>query len=88
MQRLSPQKAASFDHLVSADKEQWRDSQAKRTRGLQIDDKVELGRKLDRQIAGFRAFEDLINEPRRAPEVVSGSYAVADVTAVFREEWK
>src|SRR6516225_1962333 len=34
---------------------------AERFRGLQVDDKLELGRSLDRQVCGAGAFEDAVN---------------------------
>jgi hypothetical protein len=49
----------SFDDLVGACKNRLRDCQAERVGGVQIDDQLEFGRLLDRQIGGFGAVEDL-----------------------------
>ena len=43
-----------FDHLVSPREEGFGDRQPKCLRRLEIDDEVEFGRLLDRQIAGLR----------------------------------
>jgi hypothetical protein len=40
----------SLDHLVGAGKQRWRDRQAERRRGLEIDDDLELIGLLDRQL--------------------------------------
>ena len=37
----------------------WRDREAERLGGLEIDDQLEFGRLLDRQIGGLGALEDL-----------------------------
>jgi hypothetical protein len=44
-----------FDHLVGALKQWRRDSEAQRLGGLEIDDKLDFGRKFHRQVAGFGA---------------------------------
>src|ERR1700693_3266774 len=50
--------AHSFDHLVGAGEQCWRHGNPKRFCGFEIDDEVESRRLLNRQICGFRAFED------------------------------
>src|SRR5262249_55758665 len=47
-----PRARSLFDHLVGAGEQRWRDGQAERLGGDQIDDEIELGRLLDRQVAG------------------------------------
>jgi hypothetical protein len=39
-----------FDHLVGAGEERWRHNEAERSGGLEVDDKLEPRRLLDRQI--------------------------------------
>src|SRR5262249_49798024 len=48
----------SFDHLVGADEYRRRNVEAKRLRGLEIDDEIELGGLHHRQIGRLRTFEN------------------------------
>jgi hypothetical protein len=47
-----------LDDLVGAGEDRWRDGQAERSGGLEIDDQLESGRLLDRQIGRLLALED------------------------------
>src|SRR5277367_5057768 len=51
--------SASFDHLVSGCEQGRWHSEAKCLGGLEIDDKLEISRWLDRQISWFCSFENL-----------------------------
>jgi len=53
---------ALLDDLVSAREDRWRDRQAERTRGLEIDDQVEPCRPLDGQITRPGTLENLRNQ--------------------------
>jgi hypothetical protein len=45
----APQQARSlFDHVVGAGEERWRDSEPERLGSLQVDNQLELGRRLHR----------------------------------------
>ena len=57
----------SFDHLVGAEQHAPWDLEAERLGGLQVDDQLELGRLLERDVARLRALENLVDETRRAP---------------------
>lgn len=48
----------SFDHLIGGGKHHRRDGDAERLRGLQIDDKLEFGGLLHRQVGCLFAFEN------------------------------
>src|SRR5262249_29801507 len=56
--RLSQQHSCSFDHLVGVLQKWLRDSEAKRVRGLEIDNEFELARQLHWQIARLGALEN------------------------------
>src|SRR6478609_7764149 len=55
----------SFDHLVGAQENRGWKCDAECFGGLEIDDDVEFGRTLDRQIAGFCPLENLVYERSR-----------------------
>jgi hypothetical protein len=53
-----PAPATSFDHPVGAGEQRWRDGEAERFGGFEIDDQLNLGGLLDRQVGGLLAFEN------------------------------
>src|SRR5258708_7074833 len=55
-----------FDHLVGAPQKHGRHVEADRLGGLQVDDKLELGRKLSRQVVRLRAAQDAVDIVRGA----------------------
>src|SRR6516165_691208 len=64
---------ASLDHLVGGGAEAFGRSE--------IDDQLELGRRLDRQVARLLALEDAIDVSGRAPELVDNIRPVGDQAA-------
>jgi hypothetical protein len=60
--------AHSFDHLIGAQQERVWDRQPDRFGGCQIDDQIEFGRLLDRDIAGLRPAQNLVGQLGVAPE--------------------
>src|SRR5262245_11435157 len=65
--RLSQQHSCSFNHLVGAGEQRRRYGEAKHLRGHQIDDEVEFGRLLDRNVGRFRPAQNLVDMLRRTP---------------------
>jgi hypothetical protein len=57
-----------FDHLVGAQQNRRRDFDADGLGGLQIDDQLELGWPLDRQVGRYGPFGQLIHVVGSAPE--------------------
>src|SRR5206468_6248934 len=53
--------AASLNHLVRAQQQALRDGNSKRLRSPEVDDKFELRRLFDGEIARFGALEDLLD---------------------------
>ena len=62
------QKPALFDHLVGAQQERLWDLQTERLGSRKIDDEIELGRLLDRDVGRLRAAQNLIHESCRTAE--------------------
>jgi hypothetical protein len=59
-----------FDHLVGPNEQRRWHSEAKSLRRSEVDDQFNVGRKLDRQVGGLRAFEypvDVIRRPVSTP---------------------
>jgi hypothetical protein len=54
-----PEVAASFDHLVGDGGQRWRNVEAVRLGGLEMDDQLEFSRLHHRQVGGLGAFENL-----------------------------
>jgi hypothetical protein len=59
--------ARSFDHLVSSDEQFVGHGQPERLRRLEVDDQLEFGRRLHRQIAWLRTLENTIYIQRGVP---------------------
>ena len=81
--------SASFDHLVGALLELQRHFEAERLGGLEINDELELGWRLDWEFARLRAIQDAIGVDRSAAIVVDPVVAIGDKAADLREltEW-
>src|SRR6266446_5003584 len=73
--------SASLYNLIRAPQHRRRDRQPNRLRGLEIDDQLELGRLLDREVGGVDAFEDLVHVGGRAPLQVENVRAIDHETA-------
>jgi hypothetical protein len=72
-----------FDDLVGSDEQSGRDFETKRFGGLLVDPQLERGRKLDRQVSRFGAFQYLINVVRRANVAPIQIDAVANKSSYF-----
>src|SRR5262245_6489689 len=65
-----PRPAASVNDLIRANEYRLRDRQSEGLGGLRVDDKLERGGLLDREVARFCSAQDLIHVGGNAPEVV------------------
>ena len=63
-------KRSLFDHLVGESEQLIRHSEAERLGGLKVDDQLELGRGLHRQIRRFLTFQDTVDVAGGAPVLV------------------
>ena len=61
LDRTSLRLAHLFDHLVGAEQERFRDCQPEGLGGRQIDDEIESGRLLDRDVGGLCAAQNLVD---------------------------
>src|SRR5262245_59468050 len=73
--------ARSFDHLVGASEQGRWDFEAKCFRGREVDDDLEFGRRLHRQVGGFLASEDTVDITGGAPILVDVVNSIRDKTA-------
>src|SRR6476661_8258013 len=62
--------APSLDDLIRPLQERRRDRQAEGLGGLEVDDQLELGRLLYREVSRLRALEDLVDVQGNLPEHV------------------
>jgi hypothetical protein len=73
---VSSCRTRSLNYRVGASKQWERNADAKCLGGLEIDDKFELGRSLDGQLARLLTLEDTIDIRSRAPMLVDKVGAV------------
>jgi hypothetical protein len=52
---------SSAEHLIRLEEERWGDDQAEHLRRLEVDDQLEGGGLLHRQVGGLGALEDLVD---------------------------
>src|SRR5262245_44665929 len=75
--------AGSFDDLFGAGEQGWRHRETKRIGSGQIDDEIELGRLLDRDVASLRTTQNFIDITSGAPEQVQKVRSIGNQTSRF-----
>src|SRR5689334_8732454 len=75
----------SFDYLVGAGEDRLRHNQPKRFRGLEIDDQLEGGRLLDRQVGWLGPVKDLAHVNSELATVTDLVRPIADQAALRSE---
>ena len=71
-----------FDQLVSGGEQRQWYCKAECLRGIDVDDKLEFGWLLDREIGGrLSAFENAIGVDRRFPELINKIYPIGNEAA-------
>ena len=78
--------AGLFDHLVGASEEARRNWQRERLSGLEVDDQLELGWRLDRKLARLRTHQDAIGIGRRESKIIDQVTSVGQQAAEFSED--
>src|SRR6516225_1978605 len=86
---MSQQHSCSLDHLVGDQQEIARYSQAESFSCLEVDNELELARRLNRKITSLLTFEDSIGINRRALKIVDLGNSVGQQAAIFSPvmEW-
>src|SRR5215203_66587 len=80
-QALTRPPAASFDHLVSATEKRGRHRQTEGLRGLEVDDQLVFGWRLDRKISWLLALEDAIDVACPTPVLIRVVRSIGDQAA-------
>src|SRR5215204_4082617 len=74
-------KQTSLNHFISASKQSWRDRDPTRPRDLEVDDQLDFGRLVDRQISRLFALEYPATVNADLPEHIAGVGPVGGETA-------
>ena len=77
--------ASLFDHLVGAGKHHRRERDAERLSSFKVDDQLELGRLLDRNVGRFRPAQNLVGELRGATVQVGQVWPIGHQASRFHE---
>src|SRR6516225_11529505 len=78
-------KAPLFDHLVGAGEQRWRDVEAKRFGGLEVDHKLVPGRVLHREVTRLLTLENAIDVAGGATVLIDEVGPVGHETAIGDE---
>src|SRR4030095_2241057 len=82
---LTPRPFSWIDHLIRPLQERLRDLESEGLRGLEVDDQLELYRRLDGKLVRRRTLEDAIGISRRALKTIEQVISVGQQPAQFNE---
>src|SRR5215472_1506448 len=78
--------ASLLDHLIRPQEERLRDRQSEGLGGLEVDDELELGGLLYREVAGLRPLQNLVHVCRSAPIDVSPKWSIGHEAALIDKQ--
>src|SRR5215813_12396713 len=77
--------STSFNNLIRPQQHRLWNRQPKCLRGLEVDHQLKLGRLLDWDVAGLRAFQDFVDERRGSPVQIGNTGPIGHETADVHE---
>jgi hypothetical protein len=81
---LKRSRALLFDHLIGPQQERFRYRQAERLGGRQIDNEIELGRLLDRNVGWLRTAQNFVDKVRSTSEQIGDIWSIGHKTTRYR----
>src|SRR5437870_10142282 len=74
---------SSLNDLIRSQQQRWRDGEAEGLRGLQVDDQLELGGLLDRQVGGLGPLQNPVDIPGSDTPALEEIASIGDETTAL-----